>query len=109
MNADVINKLDALVNAWVIDRYKATNPTGTYTDSMLTELAEEINSWIFQWYSAEDKGPMGELPDANYEEWVEENIDRLAEEDLEYQISIRGAQNYKKHKLRCKEIPKKSR
>lgn len=99
MNADMTNKLDALLKAWVIDRYKATNPTGTYTDSMLTEFLETIASWTFQWYSAEDKGPMRELPDANYEEWLEENIDRLAEEDLEYQISIRGAQNYKKHKL----------
>ena len=39
------------------------------------------------------------LQDRDYEEWVEENIDRLAEEDLEYQVSLRGVQSYKKHKL----------
>ena len=99
MNTEIMNKLDALIKAWVKDKHNSTNPTGTYTDETITEFLQTIASWSYQWYCEEDQENIKGLQDRDYEEWVEENIDRLAEEDLEYQVSLRGVQSYKKHKL----------
>ena len=99
MNTEIMNKLDALLKEWIKAKYKSNNPTGTYSEGTLIEFMEEIANWTFQWYSAEAKEVMPTETQESYDEWLEQNIDRLAEEDLEYQTSIKGAHNYKKHKL----------
>jgi|TARA_B110000438_G_C15759710_1_gene626737 hypothetical protein len=86
MNADITNKLDSLLKAWVIERYKATNSTGTYSNRMLTEFLEEIASWTFQWYSAEDREEMTHQEQNEFDQWLEDNIDRFAEEEEDYRI-----------------------
>lgn len=99
MNTEIMDKLDALFKTWRKYSNIPTSSKGTYTDEVVTNFLQLIVSWGGQWYCEEDQENMKELQDRDYEEWVEENIDRLADEDLEYQISLRGVQSYKKHKL----------
>ena len=96
MNADITEKLGSLLNAWVIEKYKATNSTGTYSNRMLTEFAEEIMSWLFHWHSAEDREETTHQEQDDFDRWMEANIDQLAEEDEEYRLHQLNA---KKHRL----------
>jgi len=89
MTSKFTNLLNQLVQEWSKVEYKATNYTNTYSKKSLLKFLSRVEDWTMFQHCAEDRDAMDDIyklepaEQVHYETWVEENIDRWAEEDLE--------------------------
>ena len=67
--------------------YKHKNFTDTYTTEHLEKFSIAVRDWVMHLHSAEDREAMTHENQQEYDEWMEENIDRMAEE-LKEETSI---------------------
>jgi hypothetical protein len=68
-------------------KYKAINCTNTYTRKALLEFSQAITDRVMYKHCIEDRVVMHEIYDT-YHEWLDENVDRLAKEELELKDSL---------------------
>jgi len=79
--------LKLLIQEYFKNKYKATNYTDTYTRKSLLTCMEDLTNRAMYNHCIEDRVAMHEIAD-EYHEWLELNIDRLAEEELEFKDSL---------------------
>jgi len=68
-------------------KHKAINCTNTYTRKALLEFSQAITDRAMHKHCIEERTGMHEIHDI-YHEWLEENVDRLAKEELELKDSL---------------------
>ena len=68
-------------------KHKAINCTDTYTKKAVLEFSQAITDRAMHKHCIEGRVVMHEINDI-YHEWLEENVDRLAKEELELKDSL---------------------
>ena len=79
--------LQQIIQEYFRNKYKAINYTDTYTRKSLLAFSQALTDRAMYNHCIEDRVIMHEIAD-DYHEWLEVNVDRLAEEDLEFKDSL---------------------
>jgi hypothetical protein len=79
--------LQQIIQEYFRNKYKSINYTDTYTRKSLLAFSQALTDRAMYNHCIEDRVIMHEIAD-DYHEWLEVNVDRLAEEDLEFKDSL---------------------
>jgi len=93
MSSEFTRLITALLKEWAKYERPGEPPLNTYSKTTMIRFVKIVEDWAMFYHCSENRKDVVDREQREYEEWMEENIDRLAEENDAFYAGLKHRRN----------------